>query len=187
MVGTHALYAYETAASVLIPSDTMATRDVDLLLDTRKQVKFVTQMKRLDSSFLGLLQKVDKTFRLRDDQRYTAVNDKGFEADVIRRHASQGGPHPLKLSDSEDAFWAVQVSMGERMLSARPFQQVVVSTSGSMARMRTIHPLDFARLKRELGAMPSRDAGKYRKDILQAEAVIEMVGKYLPHLMEAGK
>lgn len=69
VVGTQALHAYEAAASVLIPSDAMATRDVDLLLDTRKQVKFVSQMKRLDSSFLGLLQKkVDKTFRLHAEQ-----------------------------------------------------------------------------------------------------------------------
>ena len=156
VVGTHALYAYETAASVLIPNDAMATRDVDLLLDTRKQVKFVTQMKRLDSSFLGVLQKADKTFRLREDQLYTAVNDKGFEVDVIRRSATTNDP--------------------------RPFDQVVVSTSGSMARMRTVHPLDFARLKRELGRMPTRDRAKYRKDLQQADAVVALVHEYLPHL-----
>lgn len=185
VVGTHALYAYESAASVLIPSDALATRDVDLLLDTRRQVKFVTRMKRLDSSFLGLLQKVDKTFKLRPDQLYTAVNDKGFEVDVIRRMALDKDPHPLKLSDSEDDFWAVQVSMGERMLSTRPFEQIVVATSGSMARMRTIHPLDFVRLKQELGHMPTRDPAKYRKDIKQADAVLAMVREYLPHLMAA--
>jgi len=182
VVGTHALYAYETAASALIPSDAMATRDVDLLLDTRKQVKFVTQMKRLDSSFLGLLQKVDKSFRLREDQLYTAVNDKGFEVDVIRRAAKDKDPHPLKLSNVEDDFWAVQVDMGERMLSARPFEQIVVSTSGTMARMRTIHPLDFVRIKKLLAALPSRERSKYRKDELQAQAVSELVGAYLPHL-----
>ena len=182
VVGTHALYAYETAASVLIPSDAMATRDVDLLLDTRKQVKFVTQMRRLDSSFLGLLQKVDKTFRLRDDQPYTAVNDHGFEVDVIRRAANGKDTHPFKLSDEEDDFWAVQVDMGERMLSARPFEQVVVSTSGTMARMRTIHPLDFVRIKKLLAALPSRERSKYRKDELQAQVVSELVHAYLPHL-----
>ena len=182
VVGTHALYAYETAASVLIPNDAMATRDVDLLLDTRKQVKFITQMKRLDSSFLGVLQKADKTFRLREDQLYTAVNDKGFEVDVIRRSATGDDLHPLRLSDNEDDFWATQVSMGDRMLSARLFAQVVVSTSGSMARMRTVHPLDFARLKRELGRMPTRDRAKYRKDLQQADAVVALVDEYLPHL-----
>ncbi len=183
VVGTHALFAYETAAGVLFPSDAMATRDVDLLLDTRKQLKFVTQMKRLDSSFLGLLQKVDKTFRLRDEQRYTAVNDQGFEVDVIRRMAKDQDPHPLKLSEDEDEFWAVQTDMGGRMLSARPFDQVVVATNGAMARMRTIHPLDFVRIKRLLAALPSRERNKYRKDELQAQAVSDLVEAYLPHLM----
>lgn len=183
VVGTHALYAYETAAGVLIPSDAMATQDIDLLFDTRKRVKFFTKMQRLDSSFLAILQKADKTFRLRDDQLYTAVNDKGFEVDVIRRNAGAQDPHPLRLSDEEDDFWAVQVSTGAKLLSARPFEQVIVSTAGSMARMLTIHPLDFARIKRELGAMPSRDASKYRKDLLQAQLVTEMVHAYLPHLV----
>lgn len=54
MVRTHALYAYETAAGVLIPDDAMATQDVDLLFDSRKRVKFFTKMQRLDSSFLSI-------------------------------------------------------------------------------------------------------------------------------------
>lgn len=94
VVGTHALYADETAASVLIPNEA----------DTRKQVKFITQMKQLDSSFLVVLQKADKTFRLREDRLYTAVNDKGFEVDVIRLEAKSNDPHPLRLSDNEDNF-----------------------------------------------------------------------------------
>jgi len=57
------------------------------------------------------------------------------------------------------------------------------SGGGSMARMRTVHPLDFARLKRELGRMPTRDRAKYRKDLQQADAVVALVDEYLPHLM----
>jgi hypothetical protein len=77
----------------------------------------------------------------------------------------------LKLSDEEDDFRA-----------ARPFEQVVVSTSGTMARMRTIHPLDFVRIKKLLAALPTRERGKYRKDELQAQVVSELVHAYLPHL-----
>lgn len=87
--------------------------------------------------------------------------------DVIRRNAGSEDPHPLSLSDDEDDFWAVQVPMGAKLVSARPCEKGIVSTAGSMARMLTIHPLDFARIKRELGAMRSRDASKYRKDRLQ--------------------
>ena len=183
VVGTHALYAYETAASVIIASDAMATRDIDLLLDTRKQLKFMTQMKRLDSSFLNVLRKADKSFQLRQDQLYTAVNDAGFEVDVIRRQAGDTDPHPLRLSDEEDDFWAVQTDMGGKLLSARPFEQIVVGTSGAMARLRTVHPQDFCRIKRSLAAMPHRERGKHRKDELQAQVVEALVEQYLPHLM----
>jgi hypothetical protein len=69
-------------------------------LDTRKYLKFSTTMQRLDTSLLSIFQKVDKTFVLRDDQKYTAVNATGFENDIIRRAAqSRAGsdPHPLQL------------------------------------------------------------------------------------------
>lgn len=184
VVGTHALYAYESAAGVLIPNDALATQDIDLLFDTRKRVKFFTQMKQLDSSFLAVLQKADKTFKLRDDQRYTAINDKGFEVDVVRRMAADIDPHPLRMSDVEDDFWAVQISQGSKLLGSKPFQQAVVSSTGTIAMMKTIHPLDFIRLKTILGSSPSRDALKAPKDLLQARLVTELVQDYLPHLIK---
>ena len=65
VVGTHALYAYESAAGVRLDSDTLATRDIDLLWDTRKRILFSTQLAKVDSSMLGVLKKVDSTFRIR--------------------------------------------------------------------------------------------------------------------------
>lgn len=184
VIGTHALYAYETAAGVTIPNDAMATQDIDLLFDTRKHLKFFTQMKRLDTSFLDLLKKVDKSFQLRADQRYTAVNDKGFEIDVVRRMAGDVDPHPMRLSDDEDDFWAVQIPSGNHLLGARPFEQVVVSTHGQMAKMKTVHPLDFARIKQAMGLSATRDPLKAPKDLLQASLVRQLVSEYLPHLLE---
>ncbi len=91
-------------------------------------------------------------------------------------------PHPLRMSSAEDNFWAVQVSMGDRLASARRFDQVVVATSGEMALMRTVHPLDFARIKLALSLQPSRDANKRGKDALQATIINTVVTDYLPHL-----
>jgi hypothetical protein len=183
VVGTHALYAYETMAGVMFPDNAMATQDIDLLFDTRKRLKFFTQIKRLDKSFLQVLQKADKTFRIREDQLYTAVNDKGFEVDVVRRMVKDTeDPHPLRLSDDEDDFWAVQISMGSKLLGARPFKQIVTSSLGNMARMNTVHPLDFARLKHQLGKQIGRDPQKAGKDLLQAKLVENLVEDHLPHL-----
>lgn len=184
VIGTHALYAYETAAGILIPGEAMATQDIDLLFDTRKRVKFFTQIKRLDSSFLDILRKADKSFQLREGQLYTAVNDKGFEVDVVRRMAGDEDPHPLRLSDNEDDFWAAQIPTGGKLLGARPFEQVIVSSTGSMARMSTVHPLDFARIKKSLGESSRRDPKKAPKDLLQARLVRDLVNEFLPHLQD---
>lgn len=49
VVGTHALYAYEAAAGVRLDAGALATRDIDLLWDTRKRIQFATQLARVDS------------------------------------------------------------------------------------------------------------------------------------------
>ena len=186
VVGTHAQYAYESAAGVRIAEEAMATRDVDMLFDTRKRIAFFTAMKKLDSSLIGVLRKVDRSFEVVEDQLYTARNQDGFEVDIIRRAATGSDPHPLRMSDEEGDFWAVQVSMGERLQSARRMDQVVVATSGDMALMRTIHPLDFARIKLDLSKQAGRDPNKSGKDALQSRIVTELVEEYLPHLLSVG-
>lgn len=183
VVGTHALYAYETAAGVRISAEAMATRDVDLLFNTRKRIAFVTAMKLLDSSLIGVLRKVDPSFEVVADQLYTARNKDGFEVDIIRRAAKDRDPHPLRMGDGEDDFWAVQVSMGEKLQSPRRMDQVVVATSGEMALMRTIHPWDFARIKKALSKQVGRDPNKSGKDALQSRIVTELVNEHLPHFL----
>jgi hypothetical protein len=178
VVGTHALYAYESACGVRVQDDATATQDIDLLLDTRKYLSFVTTMDRLDTSLLSVFQKVDKTFQLRDDQLYTAVNADGFEIDVVRRAAKDGDPHPLRVSKHDEDFWAVQISTGSTLLDGGHFEQAVVATSGHMAHMRVPSPASFIRVKQKLAAMRSRDPLKARKDALQADIVSVLVTDY---------
>lgn len=182
VVGTHAIYAYEAAAGVRVESAAVATRDVDLLWDTRKRFKLATQLKRLDSSMLALLRKVDKTFSLIETQRYTAVNSQGFEVDILRREAQEQDPHPAQLSDAEEDFWVVQARNAEQLVSAPRYSAIVVGASGQMARMNTVHPLAFVRFKRWLAQRPDRDPLKVSRDSLQAETVEQMVQEYMPQL-----
>lgn len=186
VVGTHSIYAYEAAAGVrVVDTGALETNDVDLLWDTRKIVKFVARMDLLKSTFLGLVQKVDPSFELRADQRYTARNSSGFEIDVIRGEAKHGDGHPLQLSKNEDEFWAVQASSGEKLLSVPRFSAVVVAASGHMARMETIHPLAFADVKRHVAQLVDRDPLKKPRDLLQAEIIERLVHDRLPQLVES--
>ena len=77
------------------------------------------------------MRKVDPTFRLRRDQLCTAVNDKGFEMDVIRREMTEGDPHPLRITDAEDDFWVTQAERAAELLNAPHFSAMIVSPSGT--------------------------------------------------------
>jgi hypothetical protein len=182
VVGTHALYAYESAAGVSFENDAVATRDIDLLWDVRKRVAFATALRRVDSSMLGVLRKVDPTFRVRNSQKYTAVNKDGFEVDIIRREQVVDDPHPVRLSEDEEDFWAAQAPRAQELLDSPQFSAVIVAANGDMARMNTLDPMAFVRFKRWMSALPERDPLKRRRDALQADVVEELVREYLPNL-----
>lgn len=183
VIGTHSLYAYEAAAGIRFKLDeALETKDVDLLWDTRKRLSFIAQMEELDISFLGLLREVDSTFDLREDQLYTAVNNQGFEVDVIRREATDGDPHPLRLTGHEDEFYAVQAKGAGILVDGEKFSAMIVSSTGRMARMNTIAPVAFAKIKRWIARQDDRDPLKRDRDVLQAELVDEMVAEFFPNL-----
>jgi hypothetical protein len=190
VVGTHALYAYETACGVRIRSDALATQDVDLLFDTHQRVRFLSRMTRLDSSLLGVFRKVDPTFKIRQDRKETAVNADGFEIDIVRRAKKATDEHPMRMTerphagdpDGEDDFYAVQIPTGEQLAYGQKFSQVVVASNGRMARMPTVAPSVFVGVKRAIAQRPDRDPLKRNKDVLQADVVAQLVAEYLPHL-----
>jgi hypothetical protein len=182
VVGTHALYAYEAAAGVRFASAITATRDIDLLWDTRKRVMFSERLRQDSPSMLAALQKVDKSFQIIEDQKYTAINQDGFEVDIIRRVATPEDPHPIRLSDAEDDFWVVQAKRADELMNAPEFTEMVVAENGAMARLTTVHPSVFVTFKRWMSKEPDRDPLKRRRDALQADAVEWALNERLPHL-----
>lgn len=184
-VGTNAIYAYETAAGVRIAKfEALETNDVDLLWKIDKKIKFQAQMDYNETSMIGLLRRVDKTFEIRDDQRYTAVNSKGFEVDInrppVKNESSNSQPNPSRMTEDEDDFLAVKASTAGKLYGAAPFTSVVVSASGTMARMNTVSPVEFIKVKRILAANPDREQIKKSRDLLQADIIEELVREYLP-------
>lgn len=172
VVGTHALYAYETAASVRIVQGALATQDVDLLWDARKRVRFMTDLGRLESSMLQVLQQADATFVRKEGQAETAINAAGFEVDFLRRQPEGDDPHPFRFSDDEDDLWPVQAMRASVLTNAPRFEHVVISATGRMTLMRTIAPESFIEFKRWMVAkVPQRPDSKRRRDLRQADIV----------------
>ena len=172
VVGTHALYAYETAAAVRIVQGALATQDLDLLWDARHRLQFVTDLDKADGSMLKLLQRVDPSFRRKDMQNETAINDRGFEVDFLRRMNTDDDNHPFRFSDDDEDLWPVQAQRASVLTEAPRFEHMVVSTTGRMARMRTIAPQTFVEFKTWMAAhAPHRDIAKRRRDQRQANIV----------------
>lgn len=183
LVGTNALYAYETAAGVRFPQDVMETRDADFLFDTSRRAQFLSVMQGRGESFIDLLRRADKTFERHPQDNYTAVNSRGYEVDLLRRFPPpelETSEHPLRMTEAEDDLWAVRASTGQRLLTVPRFSQVVVGTNGAMAVMNTVHPLAFARIKGQLAQDSHREPLKAKKDAQQAIMVEELVREYLP-------
>lgn len=179
-VGTHALYAYEQAASVRIVPGALATQDVDLFWDASQRVQFETDLQRLDSSLLAVLQKADPTFERKEGQLETAINARGFEVDFLCRQAVDGDPHPYRFTADEGDLWPVQAVRAAVLASAPVFEHVVMATTGKMALMRTVAPATFVAFKRWLATQaPQRDPAKRRRDLLQADVVQQLLDERL--------
>jgi hypothetical protein len=182
-VGTHSMFAYETAAGLRLPTAVMTTMDIDLLYDARRRMQFEDALEREARSMVELLRKVDKTFQVDEMQRYTVVNDKGFQVDFLRRIQAENDDHPIKLGQVDDeAVYVVQALRAGVLMDAPIFSEIVVATSGEMARMNTIHPADFRDFKLWMADRNDRDPVKRRRDRLQAEAVEALLQDRLPHV-----
>lgn len=180
VVGTHALYAYETAASVRLTPGALATQDVDLLWDARRRVQFMTDLQRLDASMLNILQRADRTFERKEGQNETVINARGFEVDFLRRQPVDGDPHRFRFSADEGDLWPVQAVRASVLTTAPRFEHPVISVSGRMALMRTITPSVFVEFMRWMAeSAPQRDEAKRRRDRLQADIVQELLDQKL--------
>ncbi len=180
VVGTHALYAYETAAGVRIVQGALATQDVDLLWDARKRVRFMTDLGKLDSSMLSVLQRADASFQRKEGQNETAINAKGFEVDFLRRQPEGDDPHPFRFSDDEGDLWPVQAVRASVLTNAPRFEHVVISATGRMTLMRTIAPETFVAFKRWMAKKaPQRPEPKRRRDLRQADIVQNLLDEGL--------
>ena len=182
VVGTHALYAYETAAGVRIIPGALATQDVDLLGDARKRLQFVVDLQRDAGSVLTVLKRADSSFRRKSEegQNESAVNDKGFEVDFIRREVEDGDPHPFRFSADEDDLWPVRAQRASLLAQSPLFVHPVISATGRMATMRTVDPQTFVEFKQWMAEhAQNREPIKRRRDLYQAKIVQELMDKGL--------
>ena len=178
-IGTNAMYAYATAASVTFADAIIATQDLDLLWDSRSTLKIVSPDPK---GLLGIIQRADASFGKMEDRPFTLMNNDGYQVDLIKRNEGYQNSEPGQVWANAEDFWAVKVHNMDWLLSAPKFEQVVISSSGDMATMTTVDPRAFGLFKLWLSEQSDREAGKRRRDYLQATAVLSLVEAWMPHL-----
>ena len=180
LVGTHALYGYEAAAGVHVPSPLLATGDVDLLWDTRQGLSLLLPEARR-AGVLGLLQKVDRSFRLRGPKDFRAGNSEGFWVDLIRpedRAFLQPNPRDARGEGPDDLHGAAIAGL-QWLVNAPRFEAVALGEDGYPVRILTVDPRYFALHKLWVAEQAGRDPVKIPRDRQQAQIAAHIAQRWL--------
>lgn len=179
VAGTHCLFAYEARCGVVIGGGLTATADIDLLLDTRRSLRFLTADSGAETlGVLGLLQRVDRSFVATANQ-YSAVNDEGYYIDLIRPTAKNEIVYRRRGLTADDGLEASPVAGLEWLISAPKLEQTIIGIDGLPAFCVCVDPRVFALHKRWLSEQPQRDPKKRRRDEEQAYVAAAIAVKHL--------
>lgn len=183
VIGTNALYAYESAAGVQFDAGLLATTDIDFLWDARATLKLALLDDEVkDAGILAILRKIDRSFEPVRHQPFRAVNKDGFFVDLVKQapHPPWKTDEPARIAGGDlAASWLQNIKW---LLSAEKFSAVVIGQDGQPAPMVTPDPRAFAVYKHWLGQQADREPEKRRRDMIQAQAVIELLRAKFPHL-----
>jgi hypothetical protein len=182
IAGTHCLFAYERMAGVRIDSQLVATGDIDILLDARTNLKLLGR-NLPESGWLGLLQQIDRSFRLLAKGDFRAANDEGFMVDLI----TPQGPDPMKSGDlipgrDHDDLTAVEIEGLIWLVNSPKIEVIVLDARGYPLLMSVPDPRSFALHKLWVSERTDRDAIKKRRDRDQAHLTARLIAEHLPHL-----
>jgi hypothetical protein len=179
VLGTQAMYAYESAGGVQFLLELLASGDVDLLYDARKKLTLISD--RLDGEgLLGLLKKADRTFEPVQKQGFRAANAGQFMVDLIISPRPMHEPESITFG--VDDLVAAEVPGLQWLVNSPKLDAVAVDEDGQPVPFRVPDPRAFALHKAWLSRQPDREPLKKPRDIAQAQEVVQLVREYMPQL-----
>lgn len=182
VIGTNALYAYESAAGVLFDSAIMATTDIDLMMDARLTLKIAARERISEGGLMALLKQADSSFAPVYERGFRAVNRDGYFVDLVKPEPSPPWKEEPSSLATGDVLEASPVKSLNWLLSSPKFSEVAIGLDGVPVPITCPDPRAFALQKLWLSAQPDRDPLKKNRDQAQALAVASVVVERLPHL-----
>jgi len=177
VVGTHAIYAYESMAGVHLRMELLASGDVDLLYDPRKKLSVVAR--NLDGyGLLGLLRKADASFEINHEEPFRATNKQGFMVDLIIPQRDMRETETITFADND--LQAVEVPNLQWLANAPAVESIIIASNGMPVRAKVPDPRAFAVHKAWLSEQTDRDPVKKGRDLAQSKMVYALVNEYLP-------
>ena len=155
-----------------VEAATVATQDVDLLMDARRSLKIIVSDEVTYRGLLDILKGVDRTFE-RTQQTFRAANKDGYQVDLIRLVRDPPWKDERNaIGPATDDLCSAQIEGLEWLESSPPFEAVVIDEKGLPMRVVASDPRVFAAHK----------PVKRRRDRLQATAVASILLTHLTHL-----
>ena len=177
VLGTHALYAYEAAAGVMIENDLMETLDIDLLYRSGQTLKLSTEFESV--GLIGLLKKVDKSFEVVKGH-YRAINSKGFMVELIKKSPKPPFKEESRsLSGNSLDLQAAELDALEWLSHAPSFCKTAIAEDGIPVNLVVPDPRFFALNKFWLSQKEDREPIKRPRDYGQAVVIAEIALNYL--------
>lgn len=189
VIGTNSLYAYEAMAGVRFAREVMATTDIDLLWSHKAKLSLTALDEMPDGDegasgdgLMGILQKVDKSFKRLDLQHFRAANDQGYLVDLIRQMpAPPWKDEPERIGNERDLI-ATDIWNMKWLLNAPRVEALAIAVSGSVFPITAPDPRAYCAFKYWLSQSDERDPRKKSRDLAQAKALYAVIQDRLPHL-----
>jgi hypothetical protein len=180
VIGTNALYAYESMAGVFLDRAVTATQDADILWDIRPRLILVSGSETGRTGFLNLLHKADRSFEPTLPGGYRAANKNGYLVDLIKAEPRPATKNERKQMELNDDLSAAEIKNLQWFLSSPRIEQVVIGEDGFPASLVVPDPRAFAVHKMWLSQQNDREPLKKTRDKEQAITTFQLVIKYLP-------
>lgn len=177
VIGTQAMYAYESAGAAHFLLELLASGDVDLLYDARHKMTLASE-KLNGEGLLGLLKKADKSFECVRPNGYRAANAGQFMVDLVIAPRGMERADPVTFGTAD--LVAAEVPGLQWLLNAPKLDTVAIDEDGWPAPIKVPDPRAFALHKAWLSTLNTREPVKKRRDLAQARAVAALVRAEMP-------
>lgn len=176
VVGTNAFCAYELLCGVKFPTGNEETEDFDLAWCRGTKVSLApssTGAKAERKSLLSVLQGVDSTYEVNPRKRYQAINDDGYEIELLAAPSLA----PLPKSEAFEPMFSLIEQ--EWLLKGRPVSFVVATVRRRACPVYVPDPRWMALHKLWLSNKPERRESKKPKDRRQGEVLLDACRYFL--------